>query len=408
MEWLALLIPIVSIPFMRILFPHRVTWWELFIPFLPVLIIIPLVSACSESVMTRDFERHGGWIVEARYYEDWDEWITQTCTRQYQCGTDSDGRPQYCTETYDCSYRDYHPEKWIAYGSNNEKIRIDKDFYNLIKSKFGNNVFVDQHRSYYSDDGDMYSSKWDNDDKTLTPVFSEYSYENRVQANRGIYEFKSLSEKEIKHLFQYPDLPNRFDDPPILGNHPQKSDANKLLQFHNAKMGAQYQLRLWLIIFKNEPFETGLNQESLWKGGNKNELVTCISIDDNNNPIWCNSFCWSPDGYAGNDVLKIEIKDFINDQKDLDLKKTIHFIADKSKKLWKRKHFEEFSYLDVDLPMVAIIIIFMATVIITVATCLFAIHNDINDHNNPQPIKIDFLKFKNDLMKRIKKWKLNK
>lgn len=378
MEWFALLIPVISIPIMRWMFPHKVVWWELFIPFLPVLLLIPLIKITSEISQTHDTERWGGWVTEVRHYEDWDEWVTKTCTKQVPNGRDSKGNTTYRTESYDCSYRDYHPEYWIALGSNGEEIQISNSTYETFKNRFGNNRFVDMHRYYYRDDGDMYSSTWNGNESTLSPLFTSHSYTNKVQANNGVFEYESIGKDTLPLLHQYPDVNNHFDDPAILGNHQQKPRADNLLQHYNAKFGASKQIRYWILLFNNQPRSIGLKQEALWKGGNKNEFVICINLD-NDKATWCHCFCWSPDGHAGNDVMKIEVRDFVERQKEFDMIKIINKTVDLTTSNWRRKSFKEFDYLSVKMSTTAIVITYILTLIVTIITCTFAVKNDISE-----------------------------
>lgn len=381
MEWFALLIPIVSIPIMRWFYPHKVVWWEFFIPLLPALMLIPLIKFTSEISQTHDVERWGGWVTEVRYYEDWDEWITKTCTKQVQTGRDSKGNPTYTTHTYDCSYRNYHPEHWVAYGSNGEELEISQSTYSTFKARFGTNKFVDMHRHYYHDDGDMYSSVWPNDERTLSPLFTHHSYTNKVQANDGIFEYEHLTKEDIALLHQFSELNNNFNDPAILGNHAQKPEADRLLQHYNAKYGSVKQIRYWVLLFYNQPRSVGLKQEALWKGGNKNEFVICINLD-NDKATWCHCFCWSPDGHTGNDVMKIEVRDYVEQQNNFNLVNIINETLRQTDKNWKRKSFKEFDYLSVQTPTWAMITIYITTLITTIIACFYAINNEVNEKDH--------------------------
>lgn len=378
MEWFALLIPVISIPLMRILFPHKVVWWELFLPILPPLLLIPIIKFSAETAITNDYERWGGWAIEVRYYEDWNEYIHKTCTRQVSDGTDSKGNPKYKTETYDCSYVDYHPEYWELLGSNGEQWQISKSEYNKIKAKFGNNTFVDMRRYYHTNDGDMYKSIWSGKDDSFIPIFSEHRYRNKVQASRGVFEYKQIDKETKALLHKFPNLPDKFNDPPILGQHNQPA-ADKLLQYYNAKLGARYQIRYWILLFKNQPRSIGLEQEALWKGGNKNEFVLCINTDSTNKPTWCHGFCWSPDGYAGNDIMKIEMRDFVESQEFLDLIPVVEKMVEETGQNWKRKQFAEFEYLKVDLPSWVIVLIYILTMLTTGGVCFFVVVNEISE-----------------------------
>ena len=94
---------------------------------------------------TTDTEYYGGYIVKVRHYDEWDEWIERTCTRQVPIGKDKDGNTIYKEEEYDCSYRQYHPEYWV-YVTNlsNFEIPLSDKLFEYIRKRFGSPmVFVD-------------------------------------------------------------------------------------------------------------------------------------------------------------------------------------------------------------------------------------------------------------------------
>ena len=87
-------------------------WWELGLMIGGSLLITTCTSGLIKLGNDWDTEYLGGYMTKVSHYDDWDEWIVQTCTREVPCGTDKDGNTIYETETYDCSHRDYHPERW--------------------------------------------------------------------------------------------------------------------------------------------------------------------------------------------------------------------------------------------------------------------------------------------------------
>lgn len=377
MEWFAVLVPILSIPIVRHYFPHRVVWWELLLPLLPTVVIIPLVIFGAELAQTADYERWGGWVTEIRYYEDWNEYVHRTCTRS--CG-------KGCTTTYDCSYVQYHPEYWEAHTSNGEVVSMSKGEYRtILREKFGGReTFQELNRNSFTNDGDMYYARWPGTPETLQPVTTEHYYENRVQAASSVYQFPEVNPEDWD-LFEYPDLDSPFWDESLLQqgavsrNVVGDGNPRQRIQYLNATMGKQYEIRMWLLIFHNQPRAAGLAQESYWVGGNKNELVVCVGYDSNWNVDWCYPFCWSPDGYAGNDVLKANIRNFVEHDEAFDLSTGVEYIAQQVREHWKRKNFDEFSYLSVDTPTWAIILVWILTIGSTVGVCYFAVVNDIDE-----------------------------
>jgi hypothetical protein len=330
-------------------------------------------------VLTTASERHGGWAIEARYYEDWDEWVTETCTRTISCGKD-------CTkvETYDCSHRVYHPPQWKMTDSNGYELDISRDEFESLADKFGNRTLHDMGRWYYLKDGDMYSTKWNKTRNTFQPVTTYHRYENRVQATHGVLDFPKVNKREAKELglYDYPTLTDYFNDPAILGECPGKSNADKTLQYYNARYGREKQIRFWILLFKDKPSEIGLDQESYWVGGNKNELVITIGIDNSNQVMWCHPFCWAPDGNSSNEEMKIEIRDFITSQKTIQILPSVEFIVKSAVEKFERKQFKEFSYLTVDPPTWSIVLIWILIILNTVFMSWWILNNDIHKDNN--------------------------
>lgn len=380
MEWAALLIPMLAGLVLHYGYRKQVVWWEVLIPMLPVLIIVPLVKLVAEVNQTRDYERHGGWCRKAIYEEDWDEWITQLCTR-----TVDDGGGKSHTETYDCSYRLYHPPEWYLIDSNDYRVELTSQQFEWLAAKFGNRHFVDMHRHYYTDDGDEYHTVWSGSLPTLQPVTTEHTYENRVQATHGVVDFPEITKAKAKELglFEYPSVTDNLNDRAILGTLPKVDEANTILQVYNALKGRQKQIRVWVLIFHNKPLSIAFDQESYWKGGNKNEFVVCIGATDKNEGPWCHPFCWSPDGNTSNDQLKINVRDLVQSRSGLgeSLPHIVDDITKRCDELFQRKQFCEFSYLTVDTPAWATWLVYILVILSTGALCLWIMGNETTEDN---------------------------
>jgi hypothetical protein len=296
-----------------------------------------LLTRCLgyESMVT-DYETWGGWVTSAEYYEEWNEYIHQTCTRTV--GTGKNQR----TETYDCSYVRYHPPRYLAYTSNNESIYISKDSWVILDAKFGNTHKHDMHRHYHTIDGDMYKAVWRGDEPAYTRVFTEYQYVNKVQYSTGVFHFDKV---DPVGLYKYPEH-NMWDSKAVLGIYSGSTEADAILQKYNSKNGASKQVKLYMLLF-NDDIQKAFDQRSLWRGGNKNEFVLCVGVK-NNKVSWVSHFCWSPDGYAGNDKIGIEMRDWVG--KDVNLVSMSNDLMSLTNENWRRKPFEEFKYLDVQTP----------------------------------------------------------
>jgi len=269
---------------------------------------------------------------------------------------------------------DYHPEHWEAITTLSD-YGISKTRYNELVAQFGTGKqFVDMNRHYHSIDGDMYSTKWDNKDETLEPVAESESYENRPKASHSIFHFQELDSMEIKQYkpFDYPPVVRQFHQEVLLGYN--DNSAAQRLQVLNSRMGASKQVRVYLLVFTDQPREAGLVQERYWQGGNMNEIVVCVGIDHDKNIMWGHTFSWTE-----KTEVKVKIKHRIEDEQKLDLNQIIDMIDDEVKFEWKRKDFHDFDYLNIEPTITQIIIIYVLTLIINVGLAYWVVNNDIDD-----------------------------
>lgn len=370
----ALLVPVLASFIMFIFFKHKITWWEFVIPFAVSLIVALIFKLSIEASATSDTEFWNGTIVKGEYYEEWNEYIHKTCTEQYACGRDSKGNTTYCTRTYDCSYVDYHPPYWELTDDNGLTITVSKYLYERLVKKFGNNNFVELNRHYYTIDGNKYVSYWPKTDETIECMVTAHRYENRVQAARDVFNFPETDTADIRlyGLYNYPNIEYEYSQLNLLGNIQYKSYYDHKLEVLNAKLGKKKQVKVFVLLFNDKLREAGLKQEAYWKGGNKNELVVCIGLDKEKNVTWSHVFSWTE-----NQIIKINIRNYIESSKKLNLGKTIDFIYDEVDKNFVRKHFKDFNYLTVDPTTSELIWTFVVTLIVNIIVVWWAIANEI-------------------------------
>lgn len=365
--WLALLIPLLVAAVLGIFFHHRTKWWEFGIPFLVSLALVGIFKVAAEHSATRDSEVWNGWVMSSHYYEDWNEYIHQICSREECYGS---GENRVChTELYDCSYVLYHPEYWTVEDSNGTEHEVSEASYNHFVRLFlplgARPTFVDMHRSYHTDDGDMYQVLWPGSPATVEPVNTKHGYENRVQASRSVFNYQKIKKEEAKQLglFEYPKI-QLFNYPAVLGNcGPNTEMANNRLRYHNAMLGKSKQLRMWLLCTDSPDPSFGQLQESYWVGGNKNEVVVILGKG------WSHTFSWTD-----NKEPLITIRDFAT--QDSDPVRVVDAMAHYLEAGFVRKNFEDFSYLTIETPTWAIITTFIVTLLVNVGLSYLIIHNE--------------------------------
>lgn len=353
------------IPFILLLI--LIVWKQKFHPLMigfSFLIPFPIIfDSCSEHSLTRQNEILGGNVLSASYYEPWDEYIHQTCTRQVNCRTDKNGLTTCDTETYDCSYVENHSEYWeleTTFGD----MSCTSGEYNYLKKKFNNSKFVDMNRDFHSYDGDKYTSIWNGDSISFEPYFMNHEYENRIQASKSIFNYENADTVKYKLIPRI--VANSGDVHSFISNSINVSKGNSTLNYYNAVFGKSKQLRMIAIVFKNQPLQISIEQEKYWKGGNKNEFVTTIGIDNDSNIVWVRNFSWT---------MKKEligtVRDEIYNMKKFDDLKIANYLGKTIPKKWTRREFKEFKYLSIETP--SSIIIWNYVLVIILSGVIFAL-----------------------------------
>jgi hypothetical protein len=337
------------------------------IPFAVSIVCIFFAKMISTRSQTADIEYWGNYAVEANHYEAWDEEVPcrhpKYCTRTVT-KTNSQGKSYTTTEEYQCGYQhaydvDYHPEYWNMVGNGGNRYSISKSAFEDLTNKWRNKKFVDLGRDYHSIDGDKYTTKWNGDDQTLRDIVTTHTYENRVQAAKtSLYNFPEVTDFEKREygIFGYPEVSD-YQCYPILGSAPDMQQGGQILRVANAKLGRTKQVRLWVLIFENQPIESAFVQEAYWKGGNKNEFIT-----------------WTP-----NEELKFAVRDKITEMDVLDMSKAADIIVREVKAGFVRREFAEFSYLSVRVSGKAVFITFIIVIVVNVGISIWAVKNEMDE-----------------------------
>ena len=378
--WLALLIPALSVGILALFFSHRTKWWEFGLPFLASLLLVGAAKAIAVATMVHDTEIWNDYVVQAQYYERWNEYIHQTCSFQTCSGS---GQNQVCTtHYYDCSYVANHPEHWVAVTAGKQDFSITQEKYQYFVKLFGSTpIFKDLARHYHSIDGDMYYTNWPRTVDTVEPVNTEHTYENRVQASRSVFNYERISDDtaQAEGLFAYPKL-QVFNYPSVLGNcGPDTKQADRLLSVQNALLGAKKELRMWLLCAPTTDPTFGQRQEAYWVGGNKNEVVVVVGLNEQKEVSWVHPFSWTKEREP-----LVEIRDSIPRGEPLNPVRLASFMASQLEAKFTRRQFAEFDYLSVEPPTWAYILVFALTLGMNIGLGYFIVVNEFTE-GNPTP-----------------------
>lgn len=351
MVWLSLIIPFVFTFWIVVVMGKKLQWWHLVIPLVTSFLLIILCERLTEYAQTSDTEYWTGYIEKAEHYEHWNETVPcthikyKTVTRTRINGKKTEIYTEQVADGYQHLYDvEEHPEHWVAQDNNNESFSLTRIEFERLTHKFDNKEFVDMHRNYHTTNGNKYLTTWKGEDYNLEACSHTHRYENRIMASHSILKFRDIDkqEKEMYSVLDYPEVKG-YQCPMILGY--DDPTATQKLEVLNARLGKTKQIRVWFVVFKNQPLEAGYAQEAYWQGGNKNELVLLIGIDDNSEVLWGHTASWTTV-----ESVKIQCRDLIYKQKKLNLSILVDEIKPIIEKYWERRHFKEFKYLSIDPP----------------------------------------------------------
>lgn len=360
MIWIPLVVPVLFFAAALIFFRKRVVWWEPIIPILATVLVIFFFRYVGTKSLTKDTEFWGNYITETRYYQEWNEWIEQTCYRTVSCGKN-------CSYTvpYDCSYCRTHPACWTIVTNDGKEHDISSSLYDYYKKKFGSKpLFQDMRRDYHTIDGDMFYVKYPKTYDAFEFYASEHPYENRVQASTSIFNYSRVTEEDkIKYsLYDYPEIKDNSLEA-ILAPKQLKIlvSEQRRINYLNGMLGMKKEARVWICVWISNDDENAFKQEAYWKRGNKNEFVVCIGVNKDRTINWCRTFGWNK-----KKAIDVEVRNYFMAQKKLDLVEGGKFLYNEVDKNWARLSFEEFNYLAIEPPQWAVI----TTWIVSVVSCL--------------------------------------
>lgn len=379
MEIIIYSLPFIISIFLLIFFKKYIVWWE-YICLVGVSILFTfLLKSVFIASLEYDTEYLGGYITKITHYDEWDEWIHKICTRQVPCGRDSKGHTIYRTETYDCSYREYHPERWTYTDNyNREEYFYNKSYFDAAMKELGypKMVFRDMHRHYYRIDGDAQDYFYDGTVQHIRPLVWSETYRNKILASHSIFKFEDIDDDDADSLglFRYPDVKDN-DQAVILGFKAGKK-VHKQYKYINSVYGSKKQFRIYVLVFRDKPLEISEKQKSYWQGGNKNEFVLCLGYNTKKGTIdWCNPFSW-----CDKPELEVATKRYFRDHPKMDLSEYPQWLENHLH-LWKRKEFKDFDYIENELTKGQSIALLIIILFFDILVSILLIGNDINNED---------------------------
>jgi len=374
MIWTCLLIPLGAIIFLLFNFKAHMAWWEYLLLFVGPLVAILISYKVSVGFQMKDTEYWNSYLTGATHYEYWETWDYEICTREV-CTGSGDNRTCH-TETYDCSSCDHNPEYWVAQDNIGKSHRITRSHFDQLCKVWGNRTFKDMRRSINHSglcgkDGDAYVTRFPGDFDLLQPVCVQHKYENRVQCSKSVFNFEPVDSADsvTYGLYRYPNYEAMgiFNYNPIIG----WSDAKAVdrLRKWNAKLGSMKQVHMMVLVYIGKPIEAAIHQERLWGKGNKNEFILCVGATTRKEVDWAYVISWTDE-----ELLKHTVAQSVMDM-PLDLVAIVDTLAAQVRMRYRRKEFEDFSYIKIRPTGRAVMITFLITLVLTIGISVFAILN---------------------------------
>jgi hypothetical protein len=293
-------------------------------------------------------------------------------------------------EEYDETVNEYNSE-----GKYTGSHTVHHDAENSIKTSDNGWIGVNQ-----APDGTVFNDNYPNNINELkqywkygTPSASVHIYKNKVQSSYSIYKHNDIDIEKYTDLPEYPkEVSNYINVNRIIGNVPNKANALKALAKLNSEMNKsisdpekQGKMRSWKqvnLIFvnvgENKSEDYGFALQDKWEGGNKNDFIVSFSMDSNGIVKWVYPFSWSEV-----EILKIEIRDYILNQKQI--KDFVPIVEDVSKMVidkFERKQFADFNYLQIEVSTGAIIAIWIFNILLGFGIILVKQGKHCNYRNN--------------------------
>jgi len=362
-----MLIPIAASIGMFWLLRKKFVWWEYLTIFGVSTIFILVSKLIIVSSLTSDTEYWSESGVSIKHDGAYDEWIVAECPYDCWCTTDDDGFQTCSTCWEDCSHMNNYSDKYTLYSESGKGFGINESEYRRISKKWGGDKKTGMHPEAETYDKGVYKAYLPKGKRNLVEcIVTSHSYENKVAVSNAEYEFLSVEVTEADvdkyGLHDYPEIYSGHKQHHILGpGGKNKKQGIQNMNVLNAELGHKKQVKAFILIYRSQPEEAGHMQESYWKGGNKNEFVMTIGIDDKNNVQWAYPFTW-----CENELLKTTTTNRIMHQGQLDLADFSKYLHSELNVNFERKKFKDFSHLTAEPTSRSITITMIILIIITV------------------------------------------
>jgi hypothetical protein len=331
-----------------------------------------------------DVEFNGHIIVKARYYEYWSTWVQQTCSYTTTCCCDSKGSNcQTETHYYDCSYCDQNPAHWEAIDDNGNKFTISEEKYNLLKRQWSSTPqFVDLNRNIDQSgscgvDGDMFEIRWDGKIETAEASVTTHEFTNKLKVSHSAFNFPIIKPEIAKSqgLYDYPGFYDDYKQRAVLGldsfNIQGRDTIQRMFEFFNGYMGPRFKVKVFTLLYRNKPIDIAFKQEQYWQGGNQNEFVVCIGLNDTLGVDWVKPFTW-----CDNKRVSVDTREDIAELGHFDRNAIYNIYNTNIRQYFHYKSFKDFNYLKFEPTTGQLLFVYICTFVISLISLYIVISNE--------------------------------
>jgi len=234
--------------------------------------------------------------------------------------------------------------------------------------------------------GSQHVVRWDKIPKSAEPIVTEYTYENRLQT-QAHWGKVSEEDRVLYDVFEYPSVPGGWRLKALLTNGPAFRKTDQYLQYLNGYLnttrGGYKKVRLWLLVYNNQPQESAELQRAYWKGANKNELVIMLGTNAERDITWSDTMSQADDS----DTLMINIRDqillkmaegkdgYTGKLTDPDLFKFVQWLGVAVKAGYTKPDFKQYDYIQVSPSLFAIILTYIIVLLVNIGSGVFVVLN---------------------------------
>lgn len=342
------LLPVVACLLLHFGFDYHGEWYA----YLWVMLFGEATAAGAHILFYRHhayFTEYLGSIVKSIHYEeDWVELVETTETR-----TDSNGRSYQVKSIKE----KYHPEKYYFYTTLDTKFKCDYYFYSYVENIWQLSSHIDSWTGSSIKGGRRYGKSYRFRDfspaeeqkiENWVPVTETHKYKNKIRCSNSILKYVKIDKSRAAEigLVDYPKIID-YDAACIISRDrtvPPKIDD--YFRRYNARIAPESEMRLYIILFDaNRGIGIAEQQRNYWQGGNKNEFVLCIGLDEGNHVEWAHAFSW-----ADIQQKEVETAQWLMEQGSLNWEELFNYLSTQLSD-WKRKEFSDFNYINVSLPL---------------------------------------------------------